>query len=133
MKNKKLLIALTAVFSVVIFLATFLLVWYCAAIYPDFKSFEKGIEIPGLKDGAIPQGMGSCKANYEVKTTGDDGVVNTTNKVQTYFFVSAYMNDKSRRGHGLRRIRYLKDRERRGLLRALRRSCDKQQPHEHLL
>lgn len=95
MKNKKLFIALTAVFSVVIFLATFLLVWYCAAIYPDFKSFEKGIEIPGLKDGAIPQGMGSCKANYEVKTTGDDGVVNTTNKVQTYFFVSAYMNDKS--------------------------------------
>lgn len=92
MKNKKLLISLTAVFSTVIFLAVFLLVWYCAAFYPDFKTFEKGIEIPGLADGAVPQGMGSCKANYEVKNE-DSG--EASKKIQSYFFVSAYMTDGS--------------------------------------
>lgn len=95
MKNKKLFISLTAVFSVLIFLAAFLLVWYCAAFYPDFKSFEKGVEIPGLADGAVPQGMSSCKANYYITTKDDDGNDKTTTKVQSYFFVSAYMTDKS--------------------------------------
>lgn len=95
MKNKKLLISLTAVFSVLIFLATFLLVWFCAAFYPDFKSFEQSVEIPGLADGAVPQGMGSCKANYYITTKDENGNDKTTTKVQSYFFVSAYMADGS--------------------------------------
>ena len=60
MKHKKLFISLTAVFSVLIILATFLMLWFLGykTSYADFdNNFRAEFEIPGLDDGAIPQGM----------------------------------------------------------------------------
>lgn len=91
MKHKKLFISLTAVLSVIVFLAVFLLVWFFGDFYPDFKDFEKGISIEGLDDGAVPQGMGAYPSSYTV--TGEDG--KTVSKTQDYFLVSAYMKDGS--------------------------------------
>ena len=107
MKHRKLFISLSAVFSAVLFLAIFLSVWYLGDVYPDFKRAEAEFEIPGLDDGATPQGMSSCYANYTVETVkqeiseDDDGnqtvkdVVTKETKMQPYFFISAYMADGS--------------------------------------
>lgn len=79
MKHTKLFISLTAVFSVLIFIAVFLTVWFAGDRYPDFKdNFRKEFSIPGLKDGAVPQGMGVYQGES-----------------QSYFFITAYMTDKS--------------------------------------
>lgn len=107
MKHKKLFIALTTILSVVVCFAIFISVWYLGDFYPDFRSAEQEFDIPGLDEGAVPQGMGSCYANYTVETvkqetvTDENGnesvrdVVTTETKMQPYFFISAYMNDKS--------------------------------------
>lgn len=79
MKHTKLFISLTAVFSVLIFIAVFLIVWFAGDSYPDLrKNFRKEFSIPGLNEGAVPQGMGVYQA--------DD---------QSYFLITAYMTDKS--------------------------------------
>ena len=94
MKHKKLFISLTAVCSVIVFLAIFLMLWYVGDSYPNFKRFNKEVEIPGIEDGAIPQGMGACLANYEV-VTGEGEAQKTEKAQQQYFFISAYMKDHS--------------------------------------
>ena len=77
MKHTKLFISLTAVFSVLIFIAVFLIVWFAGDSYPDLrKNFRKEFSIPGLDEGAVPQGMG-------VYQTDD----------QSYFLITAYMTD----------------------------------------
>ncbi len=91
MKHKKLIISLTAVLSVLLFLATFVFVWYVCDYYPDFKEFRKEFEIPGLDEGAVPQGMGTTNVKYEVKQ--EDGTSKSENR--QFFFVSAYMTDGS--------------------------------------
>ncbi len=99
MKHKKLIISLTAVLSAVLFLAVFLTVWFFGDFYKDFEKFEQSIEIPGLAEGAVPQGMGTYPASYELKDKdgnpikGDDGKVKTA--TQNYFLISAYMTDGS--------------------------------------
>lgn len=90
MKHKKLFVALTSVFSVIVFLTVLLMIWFFGDSYKDFNSFNKEFEIPGLADGACPQGLGTCKANYEVEENGEKVV-----KTQNYYFVSAYMTDGS--------------------------------------
>lgn len=90
MKFKKLFISLTAVFSVILCLGVFLLVWFACDTYPDFKGFRKEFVIPGLKDGAVPQGLGTCNAEYEYAEGGA-----TAKDKQQYYFVSAYMVDGS--------------------------------------
>ena len=91
MKRKKLFISLVSVLSVVVFLGMFLLVWFVGAIYPDFKNFKKEFAIPGLDEGAVPQGMGTYTSSYEI--TDESGT--TTSHTQQYFFISAYMADGS--------------------------------------
>ncbi len=91
MKNKKLFISLISILSVFLFIGTFLLVWFAGAIYRDFKGFRREFEIPGLEDGAVPQGMGAYTSVYEIP--GDDGKPKTA--TQQYFFISAYMADGS--------------------------------------
>lgn len=78
MRRKGLIAALISVLSVILFFSVFAFVWYVCDVYPDFGKFTKQFEIPGLKDGAIPQGL----CNYK---SGND----------TYFFTSAYMADGS--------------------------------------
>ena len=52
MKHTKLFISLTAVFSVLIFIAVFLIVWFAGDSYPDLrKNFRKEFSIPGLDEG----------------------------------------------------------------------------------
>lgn len=87
MKHKKLINSLVAIFTVIIFFFVFLLVWFFGDKYSDFSGFTKGIEIPGLKEGAVPQGMGNWTYSY----TDGDGASRT----QQYFFISAYMTDGS--------------------------------------
>ena len=92
MKHKKLFISLTAVLSVILFLAVFLFTWYLLDFYPDFnKDFRKEFEIPGLDDGAVPQGFSTCSATHE--TTDADG--KKTSETRQYYFISAYMVDGS--------------------------------------
>lgn len=91
MKHKKLFISLTAIFTVVVFFAIFLMIWFLGDNYKDFESFNQEFEIPGLKDGAVPQGMATCQANYYV----EDDAEGKPNKAQQYFFISSYMMDGS--------------------------------------
>ncbi|MDE6868225.1 MAG: hypothetical protein K2J83_03675 [Clostridia bacterium] len=92
MKHKKLFISLTAVISFFVALSIFLGVWFLADTYESFaKSFSKEFAIPGLDEGAVPQGMGNCEFAYDLKD--EDGVI--ISKKQQYFFISAYMVDKS--------------------------------------
>lgn len=95
MKHKKLFISLTAVFTVIISLIIFFMIWFWGDKYEDgasfdgFGSFSSEIKIPGLKDGACPQGISTYYANYTVKDEDDKDVV----KSQTYFFISAYLKN----------------------------------------
>ena len=67
MKNKKAFIAFTVIFAIVAALAIFFTIWYWGDTYPDFsdKIFREEVEIPGLEDGATPQGIATYKADYE--------------------------------------------------------------------
>lgn len=92
MKHKKLIISLTAVLSVIIILSIFLIVWFFGDTYKDFEdNFTKEVEIAGLKDGAVPQGLANTYQEYE-KTDKDGNSVKAT---QQYFFTTAYMVDGS--------------------------------------
>ena len=62
MKHKKLFTAVTAVVSVLIALSIFLMLWFWGDAYKGgpnsegFEDFRREFEIPGLSDGACPQG-----------------------------------------------------------------------------
>jgi hypothetical protein len=87
MKHKKLFISIISIASVVIFFTVFLLVWFFGDTYKDFETFKQSVAIPGLDDGAVPQGLGNYTTSYEK----EDG----TKENQQYFFISAYMVDGS--------------------------------------
>ncbi len=86
MKHKKLLIAATAIFTVIVALAVFLLIWFWGDEYSDFGEFSPRVKIPGLGEGAVPQGIASYSTTY-VLTDGDE----KTSGTQDYYFISAYM------------------------------------------
>lgn len=96
MKNKKLLISLTAVFTVFVVIAVFLMIWFWGDRYGDFKNLKSEFEIPDLKSGGSPQGLANYyNGEYEVTTevAGADGAVTekVEKKKQNYFFISSYM------------------------------------------
>lgn len=92
MKHKRLFISLTAVFSVVILLFIFLMIWFLGDSYKDFdNNFTKEFKIAGLNDGAVPQGLGNCSFEYEAENADGE----KTKKTQQYFFMTAYMVDGS--------------------------------------
>lgn len=116
MKHKSLFISLTAILTALVFTGIFIGIWFLGDTYPDFdREAKKEFKIPGLDDGAIPQGMSSCEANYTVteikqQTEKDENgnpkkddqgndiikdVEVTTTKKQPYFFISANMSDGS--------------------------------------
>ena len=57
MKQKKLIISLTAVIAVLLFFGIFILMWFVGDTYADFEGFKKEIDIEGLDDCHIPQGI----------------------------------------------------------------------------
>lgn len=95
MKNKKLFITLITLFSIVVFLAILIVLWFWGDNYKDFADFNtvkiagKDLEIPGLKDGAVPQGI----ANYITEYTYTDANGNEQSAKQEYLFISAYMKE----------------------------------------
>lgn len=95
MKHKKLFITATAIFTVVVALAIFFIIWYWGDSYADFDEnvFRKEVEIPGGDDGATPQGITTYRGDY--KTTDADGKENTVK--QDYFFISSYMKEGASR------------------------------------
>lgn len=104
MKHNKGLIIFTTLFSVAVFFIIFLMMWYWNDNYEDFNSstFRSEIKIPGLKDGACPQGLAMAKhsmynANGEIEYVLDsEGNPTEQAKEQEYYFVSAYFNKKNK-------------------------------------
>ncbi|MDE6597354.1 MAG: hypothetical protein K2K60_01780, partial [Clostridia bacterium] len=83
MKHKKLFIALTCVLSFFAAIFIFLTIWFWGDRYADLNNnFRKEFSIEGLKDGAVPQGMGNCEVKID-------------NATEQYFFTSAYMKNGS--------------------------------------
>lgn len=87
MKHKKLFITLIVFFSIFVFLGTFLMIWFWGDSYKDFDDFTQIAEIPGLDDGAVPQGL----ANYTGPVYDAEGL--DTGATQDYMFISAYMKE----------------------------------------
>lgn len=85
MKHKKLFIALIALFSVAVCLGTFILIWFWGDKYEDFTDFAEAAPIPGLDEGAVPQGL----CNYTTYVYDESG--EKQNELQEYYFISAYM------------------------------------------
>ena len=97
--NKKLLISLTAIFSVFVIIAVFLMIWFWGDRYGDFRELKQEFDIPDLEGGGSPQGLANYfNGEYEVTTevTGADGTVTqkTEKKRQNFFFISSYMPKK---------------------------------------
>ena len=109
MKHKKLFISLTAIGTVLLALVIFLMIWFWGDSYKSnskhdgFENFRREIAIPGLKDGACPQGLASYRTTYTEETgelkdpDNPDGGKVTVEKTQTYFFMSAYFKDEPSR------------------------------------
>ena len=94
MKSKKLFITGIVIFSAVVVLATFLLLWYWGDTYPQFDgTFNAEFGIPGLADGATPQGITNWKTDaFKVETEGEDGNKTSVDyEGDEYFFISSYL------------------------------------------
>ncbi len=93
MKHKKLFISLISVFTVIVAILIFLMIWFWYDRYVDFDAFSESIEIPGIEDGACPQGITNYYGGkYTVKETSDSGEEKDVEKTQNYFFISAYLS-----------------------------------------
>ena len=91
MKHKKLITTIVAITTFLIVLGIFLIAWFFGDKYKDFEdNFRKEFSIPGLSNGAVPQGIGTCEASYSVIEDGKE-----VTKTQQYFFTSNYMADGS--------------------------------------
>lgn len=85
MKRKKLFITLIALFSFAVCLGTFLIIWFWGDQYDDFKDFVEAAPVPGLDEGAVPQGL----CNYTTHIYDETGA--KKDELQEYYFISAYM------------------------------------------
>lgn len=107
MKHKKLFITFTAIFTVILSLVIFLMIWFwgdsykSSADYEGFETFRSEFDIPGLKDGACPQGLASYRTTYTVKDEDGNPKLDADGKEQTltqdYFFISAYFDNQPSR------------------------------------
>ena len=92
MKHKKLFITFTVIFSVLVALTIFFMIWFWGDRYDDFKDFRSESAIPGLNDGACPQGITNSRVTNTITKTDSDGN-KTEIKKQDYFFISAYFKN----------------------------------------
>ena len=92
MKHKKLFITFTVIFSVLVALTIFFMIWFWGDRYDDFKDFRSESAIPGLNDGACPQGITNYRVTNTITKTDSDGN-KTEIKKQDYFFISAYFKN----------------------------------------
>ena len=105
MKHKKGLIVFTVLFTIVVFFSIFFMTWFWGDEYEDFEgsTFREEVDIPGLKDGACPQGLAMASHRLynkdgEVEYVLDsNGEPTALEKTQDYYFISAYFNDKPSR------------------------------------
>lgn len=98
MKHKKLFISLISVGSVILALLLFLMIWFWYDRYEDFDGFGRSVEIPGIDEGACPQGITNFYGGkYKVTQTDEEGKETTVEKTQTYFFISAYFKNSPSR------------------------------------
>ncbi|MDE6666955.1 MAG: hypothetical protein K2K38_01245 [Clostridia bacterium] len=95
MKHKKLFITFTVIFSVLLALIIFIMIWFWGDRYDDFDDFRSEVAISGLKDGACPQGITVYKAD-KITLTDEDGNKEELPK-QNYFFISAYFKNSASR------------------------------------
>ncbi len=86
--HKKLLAVVSVITAVLVTLFVFLATWYWGDNYKDFEDFKSEFEIPGLDEGAAPQGITSYKTKVIDKKTG----AYSANQNQNYFFISAYFD-----------------------------------------
>lgn len=86
-KYNILITVFAVVFAVIVFLSAFFTMWFWGDTYDDFSEFSEELEIPGLKDGATPQGM----ANFNYTVLKEDGSYDKIK--QDYIFVSAYFKN----------------------------------------
>jgi len=96
MKHKKLFVTGIVIFSAVVVLATFLLLWYWGDTYPQFDgAFDSEFEIPGLEDGATPQGIANWETkDFKVETENADGTKTSKDYAgDEYFFISSYFKN----------------------------------------
>lgn len=91
--KKKLFISLMAVFTVLVAVFIFVLIWFWGDTYEDFEDFKAEIEIPDLKSGATPQGL----ASYNFLVPDENGDFLSTTERQDYFFISAYFKKQPSR------------------------------------
>ncbi len=56
-EHHKLITVLTVILTVILAAVIFLVIWYWGDSYPDFKDMDEAAAIPGLDEGATPQGM----------------------------------------------------------------------------
>ena len=87
MKHKKLFVTLIVIFSFLVCLGTFIMIWFWGDSYKDFNDFTESVSIPGLDDNAVPQGI----TNYTTHVYDEEG--NSTTEMQEYMFISAYMKE----------------------------------------
>lgn len=103
MKHKKLFVTLTAVLTVILALVIFLMIWFWGDKYnggsdfEGFGDFRAEFAIPGLDDGAVPQGITTYRTTYTVPATDEEGNETEEQKSQDYFFISAYLDNKPSR------------------------------------
>ena len=99
MKQKKGLIAFCTLFTIAVFLSIFLMTWFWGDKYEDFKSsvFREEVTIPGLKDGACPQGLAMVSYNLYNKDGEVETDSNANKLTQDYYFISAYFKNKPSR------------------------------------
>ncbi len=105
MKHKKGLIVFTTLFTVAVFLSIFIMIWFWGDKYVDFEgsTFREEVSIPGLKDGACPQGL--AVYNYDLYDKkgekqyilDSEGKPTSNAKKQDYYLISAYFKDKPSR------------------------------------
>ena len=96
MKHKKLFITFTVIFSALLALVIFIMIWFWGDRYDDFKDFRSEVAISGLKDGACPQGITVYKSDA-IKDKDESGKDVEIEPAQNYFFITAYFKDKASR------------------------------------
>ena len=91
MRMSKRNIAILSVIIVLVTLASILLIYYFGASYPKFsRTMEKEVDIPGLSEGFVPQGMAYVDSQDAYLISG---YMKDTSKPSRIYYVDAITNE----------------------------------------